>query len=125
MLTEPEAGSGWPAAPRCSPDSAPSLGAGVGAATSRLTGWSAGQVVADAVKLGVVTRLVVLAEQGDEEKAKRVVEALQARLGEVSAKISQLAEQIRQLSDNNQRLSAENLSLRTRLRTEHDQAQLA
>lgn len=100
-------------------------GVGVGAAASRLTGWSARQVVADAVKLGVVTRLVVLREQCDEEKAKRVVEALQARLGEVSAKISQLAEQIRQLSEQNQRLSAENRRLRARLRTEHDEAQLA
>lgn len=100
-------------------------GAGAGAAGSRIRGWSAGQVVVDAVKLDVLTRLVVLDAEGDGEKARRVVEGLQARLDEVSARITGLAEQIRRLRADNERLTAENRELRERLQTEHDDAQVA
>lgn len=100
-------------------------GAGAAAAGTRITGWSAGQVVVDAVKLDVVTRLVVLDADGDEEKARRVVEGLQARLDEVGVRIGRLAEQLRRLSTDNARLTTENEQLRERLQDEHDEARLA
>lgn len=100
-------------------------GAGAGAAGSRLTGWSAGKVVVDAVKLDVVTRLVVLDAEGDDEKARRVVEGLQVRLDEVSTRISALADQIRRLRADNAALTAENQELRKRLEAEHDDARIA
>lgn len=62
-------------------------GASAAAVGSRLTGWTSGQVVVEAIKLDVVTRLVILDAEGDDEKARRVVEGLQARLDEVTSKI--------------------------------------
>jgi outer membrane murein-binding lipoprotein Lpp len=100
-------------------------GAGAAAAGSRWTGWSAGQVVIDAIKLDVVARLVILDAEGDDEKARRVVEGLQARLDEVSSKVRQLSEQIRALRAENQRLSAENEQLRAQWEAERDDATMA
>ena len=62
-------------------------GAGVGAVGARLSGFSASQVVAAAVKLDVVARMVLLDAENDEAKARLVVEGLQARLDEVGATI--------------------------------------
>lgn len=100
-------------------------GAGAAALGSRRIGWSAGQVVIDAIKLDVVTRLVILDAEGNDEKARRVVEGLQARLDEVTAKIALLSDQLRTLRSENQRLTAENDELRTRLETERDDASMA
>jgi outer membrane murein-binding lipoprotein Lpp len=100
-------------------------GAGAAAAGSRVSGWGAAQVVAEAVKLDVVTRLVILDAEGDDEKARRVVEGLQARLDEVTTKIGRLAEQLRTLSADNARLTVENEQLRRRLQAEQDDAEMA
>lgn len=100
-------------------------GVGAAAAGSRLSGWSAGQVVAEAITLDVVTRLVILDAEGDDEKARRVVEGLQARLDEVSAKIRRLSEQLRRLTADNQRLSVENEQLRARWKDERADAAMA
>lgn len=101
---------------------------GAGAAVAAGTGFESrrsGQIVIDAIKLDLVTRLVIIDADGDNEKAKRVVESLQVRLVEVAAMANQLAEQIRVLSDKNTKLTAENRDLRARLREEHSQAQMA
>lgn len=100
-------------------------GAGAAAASSRMTGWSAGRVVVDAIKLDVVARLVLLDAEGDDEKARRVVEGLQARLDEVTVKIRRLSEQIQALRAENTRLSAENRRLRDRLEAEREDATMA
>lgn len=98
-------------------------GAGVGAAGARLSGFSASQVVAAAVKLDVVTRMVLLDAENDEAKARLVVEGLQARLDEVGTTIGRLAEQLRRLSVDNTRLTAENVELRKRLMAEQVEAE--
>lgn len=100
-------------------------GAGVAATGTRIVGWSSGQIVADAIKLDLITRLVFLDAQNDDEKARRVVEGLQVRLTEVTGKIAQLAEQLRVLAEDNTRLRADNTELRDKLREQHTQAQLA
>jgi hypothetical protein len=100
-------------------------GAGAGVAGSRLTGWSASQVVAAAVKLDVVARMVLLDAEGDEVKARLVVEGLQARLDEVGATIGRLAEQLRQLKADNSQLTAENAELRRRWEAERAEAETA
>ncbi|WP_214407037.1 hypothetical protein [Pseudonocardia lacus] len=100
-------------------------GAGVGAAGARLSGFSASQVVAAAVKLDVVARMVLLDAENDEAKARLVVEGLQARLDEVGMTIGRLAEQLRRLSADNSRLTAENAELRDRLQTEQAEAETA
>jgi hypothetical protein len=100
-------------------------GASAAAAGSRLTGWSASQVVAAAVKLDLVTRMVLLDAEGDEVKARLVVEGLQTRLDEVGATLGRLAEQLRQLKADNSRLTAENAELRRRLEAEQAEAETA
>lgn len=97
-------------------------GAGAGAAGSRIRGWSSTSIVAAAVKLDVVTRLVILDAEGDEEKARLVVVGLQARLDEVTVKIGRLSEQLRRLSADNARLTAENQQLREQLQRERSDA---
>lgn len=96
-------------------------GFGAGAAGAWLTGWSAGGVAAEALRLAVATRLVVLEEERDEELAKRVVLALQQRLNDVTAKLERLAQRLAELNEDNNRLSAENQQLRTRLRREREE----
>jgi hypothetical protein len=100
-------------------------GAGAAAAGSRLSGWTAGQVVIDAIKLDVIARLVILDAEGDDEKARRVVEGLQARLDEVSATIRRLSEQIIALRFENERLTAENEELSARWEAERADATMA
>lgn len=100
-------------------------GAGAGAAGSRLTGWSSGRVVGDTVRLHLVTAMVLIATQHDDEKARRVVESLQARLVEVTASIATLGDRLRVLSDDNARLTRENRKLRTELQDQQAQARVA
>lgn len=100
-------------------------GAGAGAAGARLSRFSASQVVAAAVKLDVVARMVLLDAENDEAKARLVVEGLQARLDEVGTTIGRLAEQLRRLSADNSRLAADNVELRTRLQAEQADAETA
>jgi hypothetical protein len=99
-------------------------GAGAAAASSRRLGWSAGQIVVDAIKLDVVARLVILDAENDDEKARRVVEGLQARLDEVSSNVRQLSEQIIALRADNQRLTADIQQLRE-LEAKRDDATMA
>lgn len=95
-------------------------GFGAGAAGAWLTGWSAGQIAAEALRIAVATRLVVIEEERDDEMAKRVVLALQGRLDDVTAKLEILAQRLSELNETNRLLSAENRQLRTRLRAERE-----
>lgn len=101
------------------------VGAGAGAAGGRLVGLSSGQVVADTVRLHLVTAMVLIATQHDDERARRVVEGLQARLVEVTASISTLADRLRSLTEDNARLTAENKKLCGELQDQQAQARVA
>ncbi len=100
-------------------------GAGVGAAGSRMSGWSSGNVVVDAVKLDVVTRLVLIDAEGDDAKARRVVEGLQARLDEVTTRIRVLGAEITRLRAENAWLGEENRRLREELLADQANAEVA
>jgi hypothetical protein len=100
-------------------------GAGAAAAGSRISGWNAAQVVAEAVKLDVVTRLVIIDAEGDDAKARLVVEGLQARLDEVTATIARLAERQKALAADNTRLASENEQLRGELQAEREATETA
>lgn len=100
-------------------------GAGAGAAGSRLTGWSSGRVVGDTVRLHLVTAMVLIATQHDDEKARRVVESLQARLVEVTTSIAMLGDRLRALSEDNVRLTRDNQRLRSELQDQQSQARVA
>ncbi len=97
-------------------------GASVGAAGARLSQRTAGQVITDAIKLDLVTRMIF---EEDDEKARRVAESLQQRIVELATLTNRLAEEIRELSKDKARLTAENRELRKRLRQQYEQAQLA
>lgn len=101
------------------------VGAGAGAAGGRLVGWSSGQVVAETVRLHLVTAMVLIGTQHDDEKARRVVQGLQARLVEVTASISTLGDRLRSLTEDNARLTAENKQLRGELQDQQAQARVA
>ncbi|MFD1235150.1 hypothetical protein ACFQ34_17820 [Pseudonocardia benzenivorans] len=100
-------------------------GAGAGVVGSRLAGWTASDIVDAAIKLDVVARMVVLDAEGDEAKARLVVEALQVRLDEVTATIGRLAGQLRALAAENARLTAENAELKQRWESEQADAETA
>lgn len=86
-------------------------GAGFGAAGAGFTGFAAAQVVRAAVKLDVITKLVILDAEGDDAKARLVVEGLQARFDEVTASIGTLADRLRLLKTDNAALQSDNTLL--------------
>lgn len=71
-------------------------GAGAFAAGGKWTGWTVGQLVTDAVKLEVVTRLILIENEGDDEKARKVVEGLQARITALADQVLDAARKIEQ-----------------------------
>lgn len=97
-------------------------GLGAGATGSWLAGWSAGRVTAEALRLAVATRLVVLHEDHDEELAKRIVLAMQERLDDVTAALDVLSRRLHELREANTLLTAENRQLRHQLRVERVEA---
>ena len=94
-------------------------GAGVAAAGARWTPWTTGQVVADAMRLDLIARCVLIEAENRDEKQRRVVLSLQERLERVVADGERLLDRIRELSRENARLTAENKSLREELRRQH------
>ena len=100
-------------------------GAGMGAAGARLTPLSWGEVVIEAIKADLITRLVIINAENDDQKAKLVVEALQQRLAVVAKRLEQLGDEIRNLRKANQRLSSENRALHQQLTAERAQARFA
>ncbi|MFE7422806.1 hypothetical protein [Rhodococcus sp. NPDC057529] len=94
-------------------------GAGVAAAGARWTPWTTGQVVAEAMRLDLIARCVLIEAENRDEKQRRVVLSLQERLERVVADGERLLDRIRELSRENARLTAENKSLREELRRQH------
>lgn len=82
-------------------------------------------VVADAVRADLMTRLVALEAEHDDEKAKRVVQSIQERLSIVMDKQEMLTAKLRETRTLNQWLGAENRELRKQLQQERERAQLA
>lgn len=101
-------------------------GAGTAAAGGRWTGWTAGQVVAEAVKLEVVTRLVLIDAEGDDEKARKVVEGLNERIRGLAEQVLQAAELVKTQRDQiaeMRRTNEAQASEIKRLRNENKQTQ--
>ncbi|WP_308816522.1 hypothetical protein [Pseudonocardia alni] len=97
-------------------------GLGTGVTGSWFAGWSASRVTAEALRLAVATRLVVLDEDHDEELAKRIVLAMQERLDDVTAALDVLSRRLHELREANTLLTAENRQLRAQLRVERVEA---
>lgn len=94
-------------------------GAGAAAGGARATRWAKPREIAlEALKAAVVTRLITLDQEHDEETAKRVVMTLQSRLEEVTATSARLAVRIRELTE-------ENEQLRSKLEAQRDEAKTA
>jgi hypothetical protein len=103
-------------------------GATAAASTGQLTGWTSGQIVTDAITLRVLTRLVVLDEEGDDAKARFIVRSLQVRLAQVEALHDQV---MGKLADAKQKLEASDVRIKdledevTRLKEEGSQLNVA
>ncbi|MGW5147404.1 hypothetical protein [Rhodococcus koreensis] len=100
-------------------------GAGAAAAGARWTPWTTGQVVADAMRLDLIARCVLIEAENRDEKQRRVVLSLQERLEKVVADGERLLDRIRELSRENACLTAENKELREELRRQHADAKRA
>jgi hypothetical protein len=72
-------------------------GAGAAALGGRATGFTVAQVAADAIKLHVVTQLVLRDVDGNEEAAKAVIVSLRDRVANLGQTIAFLAERIETL----------------------------
>lgn len=72
-------------------------GAGVVALGGRATGFTVAQVAADAIKLHVVTQLVLRDVDGNEEAAKAIIVGLRERVANLGQTIASLAERIETL----------------------------
>jgi hypothetical protein len=82
-------------------------------------------VIEFAVRADLMTRLVAMDAEHDEEKAKRVVQSLQERLAVVVEKQAVLTEKLREMRSLNRLLSADNRELRRQLQEERERAQVA
>lgn len=78
-------------------------GATAGMSTGQLTGWTSGQIVTSAITLRVLTRLIVLDEEGNDAKARFIVSSLQVRLTQVETLHSQV---MNKLVDTQRRLAS-------------------
>lgn len=72
-------------------------GAGAAALGGRATGFTVAQVAADAIKLHVVTQLVLRDVDGNEEAAKAVIVSLRERVANLGQTVASLAERIETL----------------------------
>jgi hypothetical protein len=100
----------------------------VGESLQSATAWVRSlhvDVVDVAVRAEVMTRLVVIEAEHDEEKARRVVQSIQERLAVVAAKQEELVAKIRDLRGINLILQTENRELRRQLQEECQRAQMA
>lgn len=101
-------------------------GAGAAALGGRATGFTVAQVAADAIKLHVVTQLVLRDVDGNEEAAKAVIVSLRERVANLGQTVASLAERIETLraqletkqaqvdAEREQRLKAEERAARLR-----------
>lgn len=72
-------------------------GAGAAALGGRATGFTVAQVAADAIKLHVVTQLVLRDVDGNEEAAKAIIVSLRERVANLGQVVASLAERIETL----------------------------
>lgn len=93
------------------------VAAGAAGATARFSRVGAAAVVADAIKLDLLAKLVLADSQDRDQKLRRVAEGLQARINDFADKINMLSDRIATLKKDNTRLSAENSSLKEELAT--------
>ena len=119
--TSAELGEGVSAVLERLPDS---VGGGLKSAALWMKSFDT-DVVDTALRAEVMTRLVVIQAEHDEEKAKRVVQSIQERLAAVAVKQEELGAKIRELRNVNMLLSSENRELRRQLQEERQRAQLA
>ena len=68
------------------------VGAGAAAMGGRASGFTVARVAADAIRLHVVTQLVVRDVEGDEDAAKAIVVSLRERVANLGAVVAALAE---------------------------------
>lgn len=105
------------------------IGSVVGGATAakggRVAGLTAGQVATETIKLQVLTDLVILKEQSDDEAARLVVESLNERLEEVQRTIASLVERLEALNRDKADLTEENRRLRDELKTQRQELEIA
>lgn len=82
-------------------------------------------VIESAVRSEVITRLVVVEAECDDEKAKRVVQSIQERLAVVAEKQLVLTAKLQEMRNLNLLLSSENRELKKQLEAERERAQVA
>ena len=72
-------------------------GAGLAAGTGRATGFTLGQVAADAVLMAVIARLVLADAEHDDAAARKVAESLHQRVSELESMASTMVDRVSQL----------------------------
>lgn len=94
------------------------VGAGVGATTAKVAPFTSGEVVIDAIKLRVLTNVVILEEEDDDETARVVVEALEIRLREMETRLKDISDKLQDVPENQE-------DERQGLKEQQDQVSLA
>ncbi|WP_216917031.1 hypothetical protein [Nocardia noduli] len=96
-------------------------GAGVAGIGTRYSGLASTTIAAEAVKLGLIARILLEDEQDRDQKMRRVVESLHQAQNDLARKVTALSERIAELKKNNRELDENNKILHTvvgRLRAE-------
>lgn len=93
-------------------------GAGVGVGTAKVAPFTSGEVVIDAIKLRVLTKVVILEEENDDETARVVVEGMEIRLREMEKRMEDIIAK-------RERVPEEQENERESLKVQRDQASLA
>lgn len=104
------------------------FGAGTLGTAARFSRVGNAAILADAIKLDLVAKLVLATAEDRDQKIRRVAESLQQRINEFSDKINLLSERISTLKSERDRLTEENRQLReeiAQLREERDNAAMA
>lgn len=109
--------------------------AGAAGATARFSRVGAAQVMADAIKMDLLAKLVIADSEDRDQKLRRVAEGLQNRINEFSDKINLMSERItilkaekKLVEDDHKRVSEENRTLKeeiTKLREDVAEAETA
>lgn len=94
--------------------------AGAAGTSARFSRVGAAQVVADAIKLDLLAKLVLADAEDHDQKLRRVAEGLQSRINDFSEKINLLSERIATLKAENKRLGDENRALKDELASLRD-----
>ncbi|MEU8901171.1 hypothetical protein AB0C65_35260 [Nocardia sp. NPDC048505] len=95
--------------------------AGVAGIGTRYSGLAGATIAAEAIKLGLIAKILLEDEQDRDQKMRRVVESLHEVQNDLARKLILLSERIVELKRNNRELDEDNRNLRTvvgRLRAE-------